>query len=70
MPSIADIVIIAAIAAIIFFSVRSLLRKSKNGCSDCGSHGQCSGGSCSVAKKMVADADAALAASKHSCCRK
>ena len=70
MPNIADIVIIAVIAAILFFSIRSLVKANKNGCSDCGSHGQCSGGSCSVAKKMVADADAALAASKHSCCRK
>lgn len=61
MPSIADIVIIAAIAAIIFFSVRSLLRKSKNGCSDCG--GSCSGhdaGHCSKADQMIADANRAF----------
>ncbi len=61
MPSIADIVVIAAIAAIIFFSVRSLLRKSKNGCTDCG--GACSGhdsGHCSKADQMLADANRAF----------
>ncbi len=62
MPSIADIVIIAAVAATIFFSVRSLLRKEKNGCSDCG--GSCSGhadGHCSKAAGMIADAESAFA---------
>ena len=61
MPSIADIVVLAAVAAIIFFSVRSLLRKSKNGCTDCG--GGCSGhdsGHCSKADQMLADANRAL----------
>lgn len=62
MPSIADIVIVSAIAATIFFSVRSLLRKEKNGCSDCG--GSCSAhadGHCSKAAGMVADAERAFA---------
>lgn len=61
MPSIADIAILAAIGATIFFSVRSLLRKEKDGCSDCG--GSCSGhesGHCSKAAKMLADADKAF----------
>ncbi len=61
MPSIADVVVILAIAAIIFFSVRSLLRKEKNGCSDCG--GSCSGhadGHCSKADQMLADVNRAL----------
>lgn len=62
MPSIADILIVLAIAAVIFFSVRSLLRKERNGCSDCG--GSCSAragdGHCSKAAKMVADANKAF----------
>ncbi len=61
MPSIADVVIVAAVAATIFFSVRSLLRKEKNGCSDCG--GSCNGhasGHCSKADKMLADANKAF----------
>lgn len=67
-----DIIVVAVIAAILFFSIRSLVRANKNGCSDCG--GNCSGskGSCSAAKKMLADADAALAhAGSHgtSCCK-
>ncbi|WP_321971191.1 FeoB-associated Cys-rich membrane protein [Paratractidigestivibacter sp.] len=59
--NIADIAVVAVIAAIIFFSVRSLLRANKNGCSDCG--GSCSGhdsGHCSKADQMLADASRAL----------
>lgn len=71
VPNIADIVIVAVIAAILFFSIRSLLRANKNGCSDCGS--SCSGhdtGHCSKADKMLADVDAAMGSSKPSCCNK
>jgi len=61
MPSIADVIVILAVAAIIFFSVCSLLRKEKNGCSGCG--GSCSGhdsGRCSKADEMLADVNRAL----------
>ena len=62
MPSVIDVIIILAVAATIFFSVRSLLRKEKNGCSDCG--GSCSGhgadGRCSKADQMLADAERAF----------
>ena len=67
-----DIVIIAAIGALLFFSVRSLVRSNKNGCSDCG--GNCSAhggtGECGAAKRMLADADRALARAKSCDCRR
>ena len=64
-----DLIIVAVIGILLFASVRSLVRSNKNGCSDCG--GNCSAhgaGSCSAAKKMLADADAALARN-GSCCK-
>lgn len=57
-----DIAILAVIAAILFFSVRSLVRANKNGCSDCGA--ACSShdsGHCSKADQMLADANKAFA---------
>ena len=57
-----DIAILAVIAAILFFSVRSLVRANKNGCSACGA--ACSSrdsGHCSKADRMLADANKALA---------
>lgn len=57
-----DIAILAVIAAILFFSVRSLVRANKNGCSDCGA--TCSSrdsGHCSKADQMLADANKAFA---------
>lgn len=52
-----DVIVLAAVAAILFFSIRWLLRANKNGCSDC--NGNCSGhdgGTCSKADRMIADA--------------
>ena len=67
-----DIVIIAAIGALLFFSIRSLVRSNKNGCSDCG--GNCSAhggtGECSAAKRMLADADRALTRAKSCDCNR
>ena len=57
-----DIAILAVIAALLFFSVRSLVRANKNGCSDCGA--ACSSrdsGHCSKADRMLADANKAFA---------
>lgn len=57
-----DIAILAVIAAILFFSIRSFVRANKNGCSDCGA--ACSGrdsGHCSKADQMLADANKAFA---------
>lgn len=57
-----DIAILAVIAAILFFSVRSLVRANKNGCSDCGA--ACSSrdsGHCSKADRMLAAANKAFA---------
>lgn len=57
-----DIAILAVIAAILFFSIRSLVRANKNGCSDCGA--ACSSrdsGHCSKADQMLADANKAFA---------
>lgn len=58
---ITDIVILAFVAATLFFSIRSLVRANKNGCSDCGA--ACSGhaaGRCSKADRMIADANKAF----------
>lgn len=57
-----DIAILAVIAATLFFSIRSLVRVNKNGCSDCGA--ACSSrdsGHCSKADQMLADANKAFA---------
>ena len=57
-----DIAILAVIAATLFFSIRSLVRANKNGCSDCGA--ACSSrdsGHCSKAGQMLADANKAFA---------
>lgn len=57
-----DIAILAVIAAILFFSIRSLVRANKNGCSDCGA--ACASrdsGHCSKADQMLADANKAFA---------
>ena len=51
---ITDIVILASVAATLFFSIRSLVRANKNGCSDCGA--ACSGhaaGRCSKVARMI-----------------
>lgn len=55
----ADVIVLAVVAALLFFGIRSLLRDNKNGCSDCG--GSCSahknGGTCSSAERMIAHAN-------------
>lgn len=60
--SLADIVILGAVAALLVLAVRSIARESKEGCSECG--GSCSaaekGGHCTAAARMLAHADAAL----------
>ena len=65
----ADVIIIAAVAAGIFFAARSLAH-GEGECSTCGSVAGCQAratgkGHCAVAQDMVAKADAAFAADRR-----
>ena len=67
----ADIVIVAAVAAAFVACIRYLRKSNKDGCSECG--GNCSAhgsGECSAAKRMLADADRALARAKSCDCHR
>lgn len=66
-----DVIIVVAVAAAFVGCVRYLGKSQKNGCSDCG--GGCSArgkGDCSAAKRMLADADRALARAKSCDCQR
>ena len=66
-----DIIVVAAVAAAFIACVRYLRKSRKSACSECG--GSCSAhgkGDCSAAKRMLADADRALARAKSCDCQR
>ena len=70
MSPVAVITLVAAVAASVA-CIRHLGTRTKNGCSECG--GNCSAhgkGDCSAAKRMLADADRALARAKSCDCQR
>ncbi len=58
-----DVIILAAVLALVVLAVRSVAR-SGGDCSSCGSRGSCaahaSGGTCTAAQRMLRDAERAL----------
>ena len=58
-----DVIIVVAVVAAFVACIRYLGKSQKNGCSDCG-------GSCSAARRMLADADRALARAKSCDCQR
>ena len=66
-----DVIIVVAVVAAFVACIRYLGKSQKNGCSECG--GSCSAhgkGDCSAAKRMLADADRALARAKSCGCQR
>ncbi len=66
-----DVIIVVAVVAAFVACIRYLSKSQKNGCSECG--GSCSAhgkGDCSAAKRMLADADRALARAKSCDCQR
>ena len=66
-----DVIIVVAVVAAFVACIGYLGKSQKNGCSGCG--GSCSAhgkGDCSAAKRMLADADRALARAKSCDCQR